>query len=179
MPRAPAALALALAALALSAPPADAAPDRELLAAVQKHLGIYTALGAQRDPTERVVVQQQAVEVWFMRPIAPAEQDAAVCEGARWLLTGRLAASAGAGALFAARPDLKRVGLVFYELDTEVDRNRRGRYDQKRTATPHARFTITRERARQLDPAALEQTLTGTRCGSLAESLLDELWVRR
>lgn len=177
----PRALALAALAAALCAPPAaDAAPeDRDLLAAVQKHLAIYTALGSRRDPSERVVVQQQAIEVWFMRPVPPAEQDAAVCEGARWLLTGRLAESTGAGALFADRSELKRISLVFYELDTEVDRNRTGRYDQKRTATPHLRFTITRDRAMQLDPKALEQTLRGTRCGSLAQSLLDELWIRR
>lgn len=176
MPRVTVALAMLL---LMPAAPAEAnGRDRAVLAAVQKHLGIYLTTGAQRDPTEQVKLQQQGVEIWFMRPVPPAERDRAVCEGARWLLTGRLAASAGARALFAERNELDRVSLVFYDLVTDVDRNRSGRYDQKRTPTPHARFTITRERAKQLDPAALQTTLSGARCSSLAGSLLDELWLR-
>ena len=173
------ALAALMALALLSTPPADAARrDRAVLAAVQKHLGIYSVVGAQRDPSERVKLQQQGVEIWFMRPVPPAERDRAVCEGTRWLLTGRLAASAGAKALFAERNELDRVTLVFFDLATSVDRNRSGRYDQQRTPTPHARFTITRKRAAQLDPAALSQTLSGTRCSTVAKSVLDELWTR-
>lgn len=171
---------IALASLtSLFAPAALAADrDRAVLAAVQKHLGIYSVVGAQRDPTEQVKVQQQGIEVWFMRPVPPSEREEAVCEGARWLLTGRMAISAGVGALFAERNELEQVTLVFYDLVTGVDRNRAGRYDQKRTPTPHARFTISRARAGQLDPKALEETLVGARCSAVAESVLDTLWTR-
>ncbi len=176
------ALALLVASLALPllAPAsADAARrDRVVLAAVQRHLGIYSVVGDQRDPTEQVKLQQKGVEIWFMRPVEPTQRDRAVCEGTRWLLTGRLEASAGAKALFDERRELDRITLVFFDLDTAVTRNRSGRYDQKRTPTPHARFTITRARAAQLDPAALSQTLTGTRCSTVAQSVLDELWTR-
>lgn len=177
MPRA--AALLLLLAPSLSATPAEAARrDRAVLAAVQKHLGIYSTIGSARDPSEQVKLTQKGVEVWFLRPVPPAERDAAVCEGTRWLLTGRLDASAGARALFAERGELDRVTLVFYELVTDVDRNRQGRYDQKRTPTPHARFSISRARAEQLDAAALKSTLSGARCSSLAGSVLDELWTR-
>jgi len=179
MPRAAVAATLALSMLVPLAGPADAARrDRAVFAAVQKHLGIYLTTGALRDPAERIEVQQTGVEIWFMRPVPPAEREVALCEGTRWLLTGRLAASAGARALFAERNELDRVTLVFFDLVTKVDRNRSGRYDQKRTPTPHARFTITRERAAQLDPASLDKTLTGARCSTLAGSLLDEVWSR-
>lgn len=179
-PRVTRALALLSALAALSAPPAEASPrNRAAIAAVQKHLGVYLTTGELRDPAEKVVVQQQAIEVWFLRPVPAAERDAVVCDGARWLLTGRLDAAAGVGALFAELPEVDRVSLVFYDVLTDVERNRAGRYDQKRTPTPQARFTISRARAAQLDPKALAGTLRGARCGALAESVLDELWTKR
>lgn len=171
-------LVLGAALLSASAPADAARRDRAVLAAVQKHLGIYSTVGSARDPSEQVKLTQKGVEIWFMRPVPPAARDRAVCEGTRWLLTGRLEASAGARALFAERSEIERITLVFYDLVTDVDRNRSGRYDQKRTPTPHARFSVTRERAGQLDPAALKTTLAGARCSTLAGSVLDELWTR-
>lgn len=175
----PALLALALASIGGSSP-VEAAPDRTRIikAAVQQHLGLYVTTPQFRDPAERVIVQRGAVEAWFLRPISPRERDAALCEGARWLLTGRMEESAGASALFAARSGVDQLTLVFYDVQTNLQLDRKGRYVQKRTARPEARFTISRARAAQLDPKALRQTLRGARCGAVAASLLDSLWSR-
>lgn len=172
--------AAALAALAVGPEPAQAAPDRAriITAAVQQHLGLYVTTPQLRDAGERVVVQRDAVEAWFLRPISPRERDTALCEGARWLLTGRMEASLGAKAFFAARSGVDQLTLVFYDVETALQLDRKGRYVQRRTARPEARFTISRARAGQLDPKALEQTLRGARCSSVARSLLDTLWTR-
>jgi len=167
--------------MALWAAPADAAPGKRMRAtagSVQKHLGIYLTTGPLRGEAERIRLQQTGIEVWFLRPTSPAAREAAVCEGARWLMTGRLAQTAGVGALFAERSEIDQVTLVFYDMVTSVKLDRSGRYAQQRTPTPDVRLTISRSKAAQLDPAALAGTLNGRRCASVARSVLDEVWVR-
>jgi len=146
---------------------------------VQTHLGLYVTRPERRDQGERVYLRQRQLEAWLHKPLSPKTAEAAVCQGARWLLTGRLRKSRGAGALFAARPDIGQVTLVFYGVQTRVDPDRNGRYQQRRTVEPHARFTVSRERAQQLSPEALAAQLSAADCGKTARVVLDELWVKK
>lgn len=171
------ALLLALAPLLAPLTPAHASPNaRATEAAVQQHLGIYLTPPDFRDPTERIEIRRDEAEIWFLRPIPPPARDTALCEGARWLLIGRLDAATGIRQVFATRDALERVTLVFYDITTDVALDREGRYVQKRTPTPHAKFTISRTRAAQLDPLALNNALSGRDCVEAARSLLDTLW---
>ncbi|MCA9537343.1 MAG: hypothetical protein KC620_00560 [Myxococcales bacterium] len=158
---------------------ADVAADTNSLeSAVQAHLGVFLTTPALRDAAEGLRIQRDALEIWFLRPIEPKKRDAALCDGFRWLLLGRLAETHGVGALFAARSDLERVTLVFYDVETHVAPDRDGRYVQKRTPAPQARFTIGRGTAANLDPKVLEGTLRGPRCVTLGKSLVDLFWMK-
>ena len=145
---------------------------------VQTHLGIYVTRPERRDEGERVYVRRKRVEAWLMRKVAPLKFEEAVCDGARWLLTGRLKASIGVGGLFTARPDAEEVSLIFYDVRTRVDPDGNGRYRQRRSVEPQMRFTVTRERFAQLDAKALEAQLTGAECAQTARVVLDEVWVK-
>ena len=92
------------------------------------------------------------------------------------MLAGRLDKSTGAQALFKAQPELQELVLVFYALDTTVKPDRNGKYVQDRRAQPTVRFTLRRETAARLNVASLRKTLTGARCPSLAETVLDSVW---
>lgn len=167
-------LAAALLVTLWAAPAAAQAP---LAPAIQQHLGIFLALPDRREGFEKIVFEQGRAEIWFLRsPMTRKARDVAVCEGARWLLTGRLEATGGAKALFAARPDVDEITLVFYALETRVTPDRNGKYTQDRDARPTARFTITRDTASQLNVKSLKSTLRGARCAALAERVLDSLW---
>ena len=153
----------------------------EIMAAV---LATLSAAGADLNIEtieigEQVYLRQRQLEAWLMKPLTAKTVEAAVCQGARWLLTGRLKASQGAGALFAARADVSQVTLVFYGVETRVDPDRSGRYRQRRTVEPHARFTVSRERAQQLSLDALTAQLEGPDCGQAARVVLDEVWVKK
>lgn len=164
-----------IALLFLAAPAAQAQPAAEAL--IGEHLGIFLALPDRRDSHERIEIQQDRVEIWFLRaPETKATRARAICDGARWLLTGRLENAKGARALFDARPEVQTITLIFYAVETSVTPDRKGKYEQSRTARPTARFTIRRETARQLNVESLRKTLTGARCPSLAETVLDSLW---
>ncbi|MEZ4463347.1 MAG: hypothetical protein R3F43_02205 [bacterium] len=143
---------------------------------MQRHLGLFVTTPDRREASERVVVKPGRLGLWFLRAVPADQREVAVCDGARWLLTGRLAGSTGAPALFAALPDVQDVTLVFYRLETRVQPDAEGRYTQTRSPIPEARFKVTRQKATQLDAAALRQTLTGARCASVAASVLDEVW---
>ncbi|MCB9552124.1 MAG: hypothetical protein H6705_09635 [Myxococcales bacterium] len=166
-------------ALLLAAPPVGASTrSRATEAAVQRHLGIFLTTPEFRDPAERVEVRRDEAEIWFLRPVTGDERDAALCEGARWLLVGRLDAADGIGQVFRARDALDRVTLVFFDVETDVDLDRNGRYLQKRNPTPHAKFTVSRKRVAALDPLALDRALSGSDCVQSAREVLDTLWVR-
>jgi len=145
---------------------------------VQKHLGLYVTRPERRDEGEQVYVRREKLEAWLLRPITVKEVEMAVCDGARWLLNGRLRASLGVGQLFKARPDTTEFSLIFYDVKTRVDPDRDGRYRQRRSVEPQARFTISRERIGQLDVQALEQALAGADCAKTARVVLDEVWVK-
>jgi hypothetical protein len=155
---------------------AEPAADAEAAAAVQTHLGLFLTTEDRREASELVTHRDERLEIWFLRTVGPTQRDAAVCDGARWLLTGRLEKSTGARGLFAALPGVDEVVLVFYKLETRVKPDAQGRYQQVRDVSPEARFTLSRDKALQLDPATLRGTLVGDRCASLGVSLLDGVW---
>lgn len=164
-----------IALLFISVAPARAQTPAE--AAVAEHLGIFLALKDRRESHERITLEQGRLEIWFLRaPETQATRARSICDGARWLLTGRLDKSTGAKALFAAQPDVQEITLVFYALETKVTPDRRGKYTQERSAAPMARFTIRRETAGQLNVESLRKTLKGARCPTLAETVLDSVW---
>lgn len=170
-----ASVACALApASALAGPRARAAE-----AAVAKHLGIFSTTPEFRDEAEGVRIRREEAEIWFLRPVGGKDRDAALCEGARWLLVGRLDGAKGVRPIFATRDVLERVTLVFYDVETSVSLDRGGRYVQARTAAPQAKFTVSRSRAAELDPLALDRVLSGSNCVEAARSVLDTLWVAR
>jgi hypothetical protein len=152
-------------------------PER-LEALVNTHLGLFLMVPERRDAGERVVLRGGRLEIWFLRPIGRADRAHALCDGARWLLSGRLAATQGVGALFRAAPAVTEVTLVFYTVDTRVEPGGDGRYRQFRTAAPTARFRVGRDRASGIDPALARTQLTGDACAKRAERLLDEVWAR-
>lgn len=167
-----------LLALLAAAPVGASTRSRATEAAVQRHLGIFLTPPEFRDPAERVEVRRDEAEIWFLRPISAEKRDEALCEGARWLLVGRLDAADGIGQVFRARDALDRVTLVFFDVETDVDLDRNGRYVQKRNPAPHAKFTVSRKRAAALDPLALDRALSGRGCVESAREVLDTLWVR-
>ncbi|MCA9525764.1 MAG: hypothetical protein KC549_05650 [Myxococcales bacterium] len=168
--------ALALPGLAAAADPPVEPPPADEAAAVQRYLGLFVTTPDRREASERIVARQGRLEIWFLRSVPADQREQALCDGARWLLAGRLANSQGAPALFAALPDLQAVTLIFYRLETRVQPDADGRYQQQRDPIPEARFKIGREKASQLDAATLRKTLTGPRCASLGASVLDEVW---
>jgi len=151
--------------------------ELQMEAAVQKHLGIYLAVRARREASERVVVEGDRLEVWFQRPLPRTQRAEVLCDGFRWLIRGRLKASTGVGALFAALPEIESVTLVFYELETKVEPKADGRYRQLRNAVPQARYRVSRSRAELVDPMVASKALRGAGCAGRGEALVDAFWV--
>ncbi len=142
---------------------------------VQTHLGLYVTTPDRREAGEQVNQEGDRREAWFLYPMPRARRADATCAGLRWLLTGRLAKSQGARALFAALPEVETVALVFYDVETSVRPDAKGRYRQTRKRVEHARFEITRQKAEILRPAVLKETLRGARCQMVGKSLVDLL----
>lgn len=145
--------------------------------AVQSTLGIFLTTPDRREQHERVAVQSGRLEIWFLRPVRRQDGDRPVCDGLRWLLTGRLADVPGVRALFEQLPSVDDVTLVFYDLETTVQPDASGRYRQLRNAAPQARFSVSRASATQLNPKLLEAQLQGPGCVALGRRLVDSVWV--
>ncbi len=78
----------------------------------------------------------------------------------------------GLGAL----PQVQSVTLVFYELETTLQADAAGGYQQRRRAVPRARFRVGREKGAALDPVAVDMLLGPETCLSNGRNLLDLLW---
>jgi len=130
-----------------------------------------------RDPDEGERRDRDRAEVWHLESLERGDLDAKVCEGARWLLTGRLKRSGGARAAFEADAGLRDLSLIFYKVKTRVSPDLRGRYVQSRTPTPVARFTLSREQALALNNDRLGELLSGPGCVTQARALLNDLWI--
>lgn len=170
--------ALALAGLLAGQPASaqDEVSDVALEASVQRHLGLFLTTPDRREGHERVVAHGPRLEMWFLRPVTRKDRDEAVCDGFRWLLAGRLANAGGIRALLAELTAVDQVTLVFYDLETRVEPDARGRYRQIRNAAPHARFTISREKAALLRTEGLRGSLAGAQCEEVGRSLVDLFW---
>ncbi len=150
--------------------------ERQMELAVQKHLSIYLTTRSRREASERVVLEGDRLEVWFMRPLPRSKRGDFLCDGFRWLIRGRLAGSTGIRALFAALPEIENVTLVFYELETKVEPDAQGHYTQLRNASARARYTVSRQRANMVDPVAAARALNGAGCAARGEALVDGFW---
>lgn len=163
----------------LAAPPvAHASPDAvRLEAAVSKHLHLFLAVPERRESGEGITLDDHGdLEIRFLRSLPPTKQDAFVCQGIRWLLLGRLKKADGVAGLFRALPDVRSVTLVFYALETTLQADAAGGYEQRRRAVPRARFRVGREKGAALDPAAVDALLGPETCLSNGRNLLDLLW---
>jgi hypothetical protein len=116
-------------------------------------------------------------ELWFLESLEYGELDRKVCEGVRWLISGRLARSKGVIAAFNDVPMLKEVTLIFYRIQTKVDPGLYGKYEQSRVPISVARFSISRENAKQLNADVVNQQLDGPGCIERARLFLTDLWI--
>jgi hypothetical protein len=164
--------------LLFSGPALGAPVGAQTEQAVRDGLGLYLSLADRRDEDERMVLRGGQLELWFLEPLAD-DRARRACDGLRWLMAGRLGNSMGARGVFAALPEVERLMLVFYRVQTEVAPDETGRYSQQRTAVPVAKFAVARAQAARLDPKVLRKTLHGARCLPVGRQLLDEVWVRR
>ena len=116
-------------------------------------------------------------ELWFLESLEYGDLDRKVCEGVRWLLSGRLARSKGVLAAFNALPNLNEVTLIFYRVQTKVDPGLYGKYEQSRVPISVSRFTVSREGATQLNAKIVNQHLKGPGCIERARLFLTDLWI--
>lgn len=155
------------------------ATDANYSEAVRKHLGLFLTVPERREQHERVELRADGtLSIHMVRALPDERREAVLCQGARWLLLGRLTATGGVSALFAEAPEVSGVELVFYTVETSVAPGPDGRYRQTRTERPSARMSLGRERGAGLDKKAVDAMLAPGRCLDGARDLLDELWVR-
>jgi len=155
---------------------ATAGDELALMEAVQRHLHIYLTRPERRESGEGVTLDSTGeLEIRFLRTLPAERREAWLCQGIRWLLVGRLAGADGIAALFRAVPEAQSAALVFYELETALQADAKGRYDQRRHATPRARMRISRERGLTLDSAAVARELEPGACLENGERLLDSI----
>ena len=95
-----------------SAAQGQSSENQRLETLVAKHLGIFVTVPKQRDPSERIVLENGTLTIGFLKSLK-RDQAAALCQGGRWLLTGRLARTAGARALFAPTRQLSEFASNF------------------------------------------------------------------
>lgn len=153
-----------------------AAEEQRLEALVAQHLGIFVTVPKQRDPAEHVALEGGTLTIGFLKGL-PGELNSTICEGGRWLLTGRLNRTEGARALFQADSQVRRIRLEFLNLKTTVHPSARGRYEQNRSVIRRLFLEIGRKKAMSLDPEVLKRTLQGPRCAKLVKTLMDEVWI--
>lgn len=145
--------------------------------AVERALDPFLTSAQYRDQDERVDLTDGRAEVWLLESLEQGDLAAKVCNGARWLIGGRLKQSTGARGAFSVLPELRELSLIFYKIKTKVDPNLEGRYVQQRSAVTAARFTLSRERAMMIHSERVMTLLQGPQCAEQAKQLLDDLWV--
>ena len=145
---------------------------------VESHLQPFSVVETRRDPSEQIIRRGKTLQIRYrkdLRKASPEQRDQFVCEATRWLIAGRLATSRGAAELFANAPEIQRLQFVTFAVDTSVEINRKGRYDQKRTLVPLMVLSIERERAESIDAIKARDNLKGKSCRKVAEVLLSQL----
>ena len=138
---------------------------------VQEKLGIFVVVPKWRDASSEIKVVGGQLQIAVRRRVERNERKAAICLGARWLLTGRLEETQGALAVFRTEPDLNSIRLTFYDVKTSVEPDRQRGYRQSRTIIQQARFLITKDRAQKLDRTVLRKNLKGETCMRVAQGI--------
>ena len=145
---------------------------------VERHLQPFSVLETRRDPSEQIIRRGKTLQIRYRKDLrkASAEQrDQFVCNATKWLIAGRLATAGGAARLFADAPEIEQLQLVTYAVDTSVEVNRKGRYNQKRKLVPLIVLSLKRERAESIDAIKARDNLKGKSCRKVAEVLLSQL----
>jgi hypothetical protein len=156
---------------------ADTATQDRLEALVHQYLGLYVVPPSRRDASESVSFAQGRLTVVYRWP-KKNKSRGLLCTGGRWLAVGRLTSARGARALFKALPRLNFIELRLVDIRTQVKPIGDGKYRQERQIIELARFELSKERARKLDPKVLRATLSGQRCERFVKNLLDEVRLR-
>ena len=146
-------------------------------AKIERALDPFLTNAEYRDADERVEYADGRAEVWVLESLEQGELAKKVCQGARWLIGGRLKRSTGARGAFLAIPQLRELSLIFFKVKTKVNPNLEGRYVQIRSAMTAARFTLSRERALMLHSERVLTLLQGPQCEEQARQLIDDLWI--
>ncbi len=149
----------------------------KMAADIEEMLGIYIIHKSKREALEGVLVKGRRAEVWFLRSLDRNGQDAR-CDAYRWLMLGRFGGDVGALGVFGKYPELEKLTVVYYSLETKVRSDRKGGYIQDRTPIRQLEITIDRERAGALDPKGLRATLERSRgsCIEQGEALVNNFW---
>ena len=74
---------------------------------ILKHLDIFLTNPAYRDRDEGVSFSGDTAEIWFLESLRYGDLDQKICDGAKWLITGRLKESEGAKAVFFDLPSIQ------------------------------------------------------------------------
>ena len=146
-------------------------------AQIERALDPFLTNAKYRDADERVEYVDGRAEVWVLESLEQGELATKVCDGARWLIGGRLKRSTGARGAFLAIPQLRELSIIFFKVKTKVNPNLEGRYVQVRSALTAARFTLSRERALMLHSERVLGLLQGPQCEEQARQLIDDLWI--
>ena len=181
MRRAPATLALTALLLSAAAPRLLAAGEsREVRVGreIARLLDFFVVKPDKRDPLEAVVVDGVAAEIWFLHPMVGDEVGRARCEAYSWLLFGRLSRSKGLRSVFEAFDFLEEVKVVYFDVKTRTEPDGRRGYRQFRKTSPRLEVTMTRETALNLNYEVLRARMSGPRCVSEAEKVIDKKWYR-
>ena len=148
-----------------------------MVASIEDILDVYLTVPERREVLEGVVLKNDRVELWTLRPLE-LNVEAGKCDAYRWLLLGRLSQSKGAAEVFRRFKQLSEITLVFYQVETSLENDGKGGYVQNRSAIRHLEITLGKKRALSLDPKALRKLLGGTResCIASGEQSVDHHW---
>ena len=132
----------------------------------------------RRDPSEQIIRRGTTLQIRYRKDLRKAsaqQRDQFVCDATKWLIAGRLETSSGAAQLFADASEIQRLQFVTFAVDTSVEVNRKGRYDQTRKLVPLMVLSLERKRAASIDALKARENLSGKSCRKIAEVLLSQL----
>lgn len=150
----------------------------ELVQDVEDALGVYIVHPPLREPLERVVIEGDTAEVWFLRDLSLGTEEA-ICDAYRWLFSGRFGNNKGVLSLFQKRPEIQNVKLIFYTVQTGVRVTYRAEYAQNRTPVRELELNVSKSRGLTVDAKSLEKVFKearGASCVAAGESLVDSHW---
>ena len=157
-----------------------AGEDEEAQAAqtIARITDIYLTKQERRDPLERIIVDADRAEIWFLHPMRgdKAAVERVKCDAFRWLFFGRLMRSKGVHRVLEKLPEIQELRLSFFTIATRVQPDGRRGYKQSRKADSKMELTITRETVASLDLVSLKRKLQGPGCVAQGERVVDKKW---